>query len=257
MVGLVSACELRSRLGISEARFERLCNDGSIFALDVEGKPYYPSTLADARLPGTRLQAICRILAPAPPEARLDFLRSEHGNLGDRAPISMLIDDGEYQALRESAKDWAAQWWRTAVTVYGSERGAPPITAVHPIYTAMTEIDPRMPLWRRASRALHEANFEWPPNGPYTEASEFTFFVDSIKSGYSEPIREARVKVIVENDVLRVRVRVMADGADIDESYELPTRRLEDVISVTKRIVGQLRRGSAGVRKRSGQGDDN
>jgi len=165
---LVSACELRARLGISEARFERLCNDGSVFALDVDGKPYYPSTLADARLPRTRLRAICRILAPAPPEARFDYLRSAHGNLGDHTPISMLVDDGEYRALRENAKDWAAQWWRTAVTVYDGECGAPPATA-KPAYTAMTEMDPRTPIWRRASQALREGSFAWPPNGPSRE----------------------------------------------------------------------------------------
>jgi len=56
-------------------------------------------------------------------------------------------------------------------------------------------------------------------------------------------VREARVKVTVANDVLRVRVRVVTDGADVDESYELPTRRREGVVSVTKRVVERLRCG--------------
>ncbi|EIN00405.1 hypothetical protein WQE_15281 [Paraburkholderia hospita] len=172
---LILENEFRERLGVSKKRLAQMLEDGSIFAVNVENTVYYPSVLVDARYDRTRLQEICRIIVPGG-DSRLDLLTTRRESLGDKSPLEMLNDDGNYALLRRMAEAWAAEFSRTIVKLFDGTLEAEP-SNVEATYTAMTEIDPRKPVWERASAALHEHGYEW-PLGPYPEVRAFTAFVE-------------------------------------------------------------------------------
>jgi hypothetical protein len=146
--------EFRRRLAINDKQLARLVESGSVFSIEVDGIEYYPALLAKQGIDRKRLQSTCRTLVPAPPGSRLHFLSSSRGSLGGRRPVEMLDDDNDFKRLQQAAAAWAAEWSRTAVTMYEGEHETEP-KDVEPLYTAAAEIDPRRPLWERASEALH------------------------------------------------------------------------------------------------------
>lgn len=235
---LLPAEDFRVRLGISKKRFGRLLDDGEVFGLDVDGIDYFPSLLADPRLDHKRLQAVCRIIAPAPPGSRLDFFSSPHGALGAKSPLQMLHDDRDYKRLREIAEKWAAQYSRTSVTLYEGEHETVPAD-VEPQHTAVAEIDPRRPLWERASEALHSHGYEW-PLGPYPEVRNFTMFVEQQAAGYSEPRLEACIQIIANGGF--IRVRITHKGSAARQTQTLAAGKCESVLDVAKRVIAHLRK---------------
>jgi hypothetical protein len=233
---LLSELEFGKLLGVSQKRLARLLADGSVFTFEVDGRVYFPSLLADASHDLRKLQSICRILVPAPPESRLDFLTSRRGSLGDRSPLDMLESDDDFKSLKRVAVAWTAEWSRTAVTMYEGEHEAEP-SNVEPLYTAVAEIDPRRPLWERASEALHLHGYEW-PFGPYPEARQFTLFVERQTAGHSAPTPEACVQIVVDGEYIRVRI-VAAPGTTL-ESETMPAGNRESFIDIAKRVIDQL-----------------
>ncbi|MGF6442614.1 hypothetical protein [Paraburkholderia youngii] len=230
--------ELRARLGISKKRFARMLEDGSVFGLDVDGTVCFPALLTDSRLDSKRLQAICRIIAPARAGSRLDFLSSPHGALGDRSPLQMLDDDSDYKQLCEVAETWVAQSSRTTVRLYEGEHGTEP-DDVAPLYTAIAEIDPRKPLWTRASKALHDRGYEW-PLGPYPEVRTFTMFVEQQAAGYGEPRAEACVQITANGDLLRVRI--IHKKGTAWQSQTVSAGKRKSFVDVAKRVIAHLLR---------------
>lgn len=236
---LLPAHEFRTRLGISERRFGHMLEDGSIFSLDVDGTDYFPALLADPRLNQKRLQAICRIIVPAPPVSRLDFFWSRLGSLGDRSPLHMLGNDGDYMRLEKVAEAWAAEYSRTTVRLYDGEHESEPI-GIEPIYTATIEVDPRKPLWERASKALHIHGYEW-PLGPYPEFRTHTIFVARQSAGYTQPVPEACVQVLAKDDFVRVRI-VYESGKAREPRSTPPVAKGISVVDVAKKVVARLLR---------------
>ncbi|MFM0033940.1 hypothetical protein [Paraburkholderia strydomiana] len=234
---LLSPADFRARLGASDKRLARLLDDGSVFAVEVDGVQYVPAVLADPSLNRKRLQAICQLIVPAPPMSRLDFLVSQNGSLGDRRPLDMLEDDNEFKTLRQAAVAWASQWSRTSVKVYGGVHETEP-TDVSPLYTAIAEIDPRRPLWERASEALHAHGYQW-PLGPYTDVRQFTLFVERQTAGDAATTPEARIQIVVDREDIHVRV-VAAPGATL-KSQMLPALRKTSLIDLAKRVIAHLR----------------
>ncbi|MGF6550728.1 hypothetical protein [Paraburkholderia youngii] len=232
---LLSEAELRDRLGVSKALFTRMCAEGAIFGVDVDGDLCYPALLADARYNRERIQEICRIIVPAG-ESRLDFLCSRRGNLGDRSPLEMLDDEADFAQLRRVARAWAAEFSRTVVILYEGKYEAPPV-GLEPLYTAAAEIDPRQPLWERASEAIHSHGYEW-PLGPYPEPRTFTLFVERHVAGNPEPIPEAFVHVLVKRASIRVRL-VYKGGAALP-SQTLSAGKSRSVVDVAKRVIAHL-----------------
>ncbi len=118
---LLPANEFCLRLGVSETKLARLRDAGSVFSIEVDGVEYYPALLAEPGLDRKRLQSICRILVPAPPASRLDYLSSARGSLGGMSPLDAVRENRRYHWVRETARAWAAEWSRTAVQIYISD----------------------------------------------------------------------------------------------------------------------------------------
>jgi hypothetical protein len=235
---LISEADFRQRLGVTPRRLRKLLADGSVFTMAVDDVEYYPALLADQALDRKRLQAIYRILVPAPPECRLDFLSSSRGSLGGRSPMQMLDDDDDFKTLKRLAAAWAAEWSRTAVKMYKGEHETEP-AGVEPLYTAMVEIDPRKALWERASEALHAHGYEW-PLGPYQEARIFTLFVGRQAVGDSTPIPEACVQILVVGQLIRIRI-VAAPGTALN-SQTIATGKHKTFVDVAKQVIAYLRK---------------
>ncbi|MDR6472140.1 hypothetical protein J2777_005881 [Paraburkholderia graminis] len=233
---LLSPADFRARLGASDKRLARLLDDGSVFAVEVDGAEYIPAVLADPAHNLRRLQAICRIIVPAPTLSRLDFLVSQNGSLCDRRPLDMLEDDNDFKSLKRLAEAWAAQWSRTTVRLYDGEHETEP-TDSDALSTAMAEIDPRRALWERASEALHVHGYHW-PLGPYPDVRSFTLFVERHTSGGAAPTPEACVQILVDGEHIRIRI-VAAPGATL-RSRTMPTGNHKGLIDIAKRVIAHL-----------------
>jgi hypothetical protein len=233
---LLAPTEFKKRIGVSEKRLARLVKEGSVFAVDVDETEYFPALLSDPLLNGKRLQTICRIIVPAEPMSRLDFLTSRRGSLGDRRPLEMLESDDDFRTLKRMAAAWAAEWSRTAVKLYEGTLEAEP-KHVEPLYTAVAEIDPRSPLWDRASEALHVHGYQW-PLGPYPEVRSFTLFVERQTAGDAAPIPEACVQIFVDGGYIRVRI-IAAPGTTL-QSETVSAGKHKTFIDVAKRVIAYL-----------------
>ena len=234
---LVTLTDFRKRINTTEKRLARLIEDGSVFTIDVDNAQYIPALLADPTLNRRRLRGICRIIVPAPPPSRLDFLMSPSVNLGHRSPMQLLDDDHDFKRLQVAATEWAAGWSRTAVTVYEGEHETEP-NNVEPIYTAMTEIDPRRPLWVRASEALHAHGYEWPV-GPYPKVRSFTLFVARQTAGDSKSIPEASVQIVVDGEYFQIRIND-APGTTL-QSEPIRASKRRTFIDIAKRVIASLK----------------
>ncbi|MEW9586951.1 hypothetical protein [Paraburkholderia sp. DGU8] len=235
---LISARELCARLRINERRLEKLVREGSVCSLIVDGSAYYPAFFVDPHLNQRRLQRICRMLFPAPSDARFDFLASRHGSLGDRRPLELLDDDCDYTRLRANAAAWVAQWSQTTVKLYDGEHDVEPQN-VTPLYTAAAEINPRRSILDRASTTLAAYEYEF-PHEPYPEARIFTAFVKHQNVGDAEPRQDACMRIVVDGDVIRICV-VYNEGLS-RESHAVAIGKHRSVVDVARKAFYYLRR---------------
>ncbi|MFM0140399.1 hypothetical protein [Caballeronia grimmiae] len=198
----------RVKLGVSERRFASLVAEGSVFALDVDGQRAYPAILCSGRLRLRRLWKVARILVPALPDQRFDFLTSKSGALGNRVPIDMLKSDSDYRKLRALAKGWAAEFSRTFVKVYGAAH--PKWTRyIEPIYSSATEVDPRRPLWKRALCAVRAPGYRFPHEVPRCPPTVH-IVIERHTAGFGLVVSEA--KIVCDIDERDIRVTVMVEG---------------------------------------------
>jgi hypothetical protein len=203
---LLSADEFREQLHVSAGHLARMVARGSVFTIEVDGVPYFPSLLAAPNIDLERLHAVCRILYPAPPACRLGYLSSRHANIGGISPLEALRDERQYRLLRRMASAYVAEWVRTVVTIYEGRYEDEPVDT-EPILTAADEVDPRVNLWKRAEDALQSGGYIH-PSGPYPKASDATVFIARQPAGQAPPIPEARIAVnIVDGTALADVVR--------------------------------------------------
>jgi hypothetical protein len=213
---------------------------GSAFSMEVEGVEYFAAILAAPTVDRKRLQSVCRILVPAPPECRFDYLSSRHANLGGITPLQALAEDRSYRRLREMARAWAAEWSRTTVKIYtGSHVGEP--AEAEPTYVAVSKADPRTNLWKRAVDAMDAGGYIAPP-GPYPLLDTATVFVVRNDTGHADGVLEARLDVNVVDDVARVLIHARDAQPEPDE---VPVARADDVVAMVRQVVGR-----AGLMKR-------
>jgi len=233
---LLPPTEFRRRIGVTEKRLTQLLDNYSVFAVEVGGVEYVPAFLSAPSLNRKRLQAICQIIMPAPPLSRLDFLTTQSDTLGHRTPLEMLDDNGDYKVLERVAAAWAAEWSRTSVKVYEGVHETEPIN-VPPLYTATAEIDPRRPLWARASEALHAHGYHW-PLGPYPDSRRFTLFIERQTAGDAALTFEACVQISVDGEDIRIRV-VEASGTTL-RTETMPAGNHRSLLDIAKRVIAYL-----------------
>ncbi|MFM0197478.1 hypothetical protein [Paraburkholderia strydomiana] len=233
---VLTLADFGKQIGVSDEQLAKLIGEGSLFAVEFDGGTYVPSLLAQRGHNQERLQTICRIIVPAKPISRWDFLGSKNANLGGRSPLDMLSNGRDFKTLREVAAAWASVWSRTSVKAYaGLHKFSPSV--VPPLYTAVAEIDPRRPLWERASEALLVHGYHW-PLGPYPDVRSFTLFVERQTIGDKTPRPEACVQIEVEGE--SIEIRVMATPGTVLQSTRVPAGIHKTLIDIAKRVIAHL-----------------
>ncbi|AIP49929.1 hypothetical protein [Burkholderia pseudomallei] len=236
---LLTLNEFCERLGVSERRLTQMVAVGSAFSIAVDGVEYLPALLTDPTVDRKRLQSVCRILVPAPPECRLDYLSSRQSNLGDITPLEALADEKNYRWLREMARAWAAEWSRTTVQIYARPCGP---TESQPMYVAVCEVDPRIKLWKRAMAAMDAGGYVAPP-GPYPRADAATVLIVRSEAGKPDDVEEARLDVSVCNGAARVLVHAR-DSRQVLE--DVSVAGANSIVEVVHRVIESF----CGVHKR-------
>ncbi|MFL9959079.1 hypothetical protein PQR65_37400 [Paraburkholderia nemoris] len=234
---LISETEFLRRCRLTARRLAMLLADDSVFTIEVDGVEYFAALLAVPAHHRRSVYAICRVIAPAPSGARLDFLTSRRESLGDRSPLEVLKTKDEFKIVSRLATAWASEWSRTTVKMYDGEHEAEP-KDVEPLYTAAAEIDPRRRLWERASEALHVHGYEW-PLGPYPIARKFTLVVERQAAGDSAPIPEACVQIAVDGEYIQVRI-VSAPGTTL-ASKTLPAGKSRTFIDIATQVIAYFK----------------
>jgi hypothetical protein len=239
---LISEAEFRRRCNLTARRLSVLLADDSLFPIEVDGVEYFAALLAAPANQRRNVYEICRVIATAPSDARLDFLTSRRERLGDRSPLEVLKSVDGFKTVSQMAAAWAAQWSRTVVKIFVGEHEVEPVD-IEPLYTAAAEVDPRRPLWERASEALHAHGYEW-PLGPYPTIRKFTLFVVRQTAGDSTAVPEACVQIAVDGEF--IQIRVMAAPGTVLHSVAVPGGKHKSFINVAKQVIAHLLALSAG-----------
>lgn len=229
--------EFRKRLRLSISRLKGLVASGSVFAIEVDKVEYFPSLLTTPSIDRKKLYSICRVLGPAPESCRLSYLKSRHANLGGISPMVALQDDRSYRLLRRMARAYAAEWWRTSVTIYTGCHLVEP-SNVEPIVKAVDEGDPRVNLWNRAAGAILSGGYIYPP-GPYVHADVASVFVTLHPAGQGKATVEARVEIRVDDDMVHAFVVCReAPGYELDA---IPVDDRGSIVDVVLRTITAAR----------------
>jgi len=230
---LLSQNEFCERLGIGKKRLVGMVASGGTFAIEVDGVDYFPAIFADTSVDQKRLRSVCRILAPAPPECRLNYLSSRHGSLGAITPIDALVNDANYKRLRHVARVYAASWSRTSVNIYA---GYYKSEELEPSYVAAVDVDPRTAVWRRAMDAM-EAGGYIEPAGPYPKADTATVLVIRSDAGDFNHVEDARLDLEVVDNVACILVHTR----DLRHQVEyVSVAGAEDIVEVVHQIVASF-----------------
>ncbi|MDR5879424.1 hypothetical protein [Caballeronia sp. LZ032] len=152
-------------LNVPRIRLQKMLRRGELFAIYIEGRPYIPSFLVADDSTKERLWELCKILYPAPAEARLAWLHTARASTWNLRPVDCLHDANRFRCVRLLAKAWASEWSRTVVSVYPGETLEGSKTNREPLYRAVLEIDPRMNLWSRVIATVG-ANERWDGRAP-------------------------------------------------------------------------------------------
>lgn len=247
---LIGQSEFCARTGVRERGFPQLLKTGSIFLVDVDGVGYVPAYLADRNLNRSRLQSICRILAPAAAIDKFLYLNSRRGSLGNLTPLESLDDDKAYAHLRRMARAYLAEGFITSVEIFDGEVNERGKTA-RPLYTASCEVDPRIPLWKRVGQALGQADVRNP--GPYPQTSLATVFVTmSAETQAGLDKLAARLHVRTADGTAKAEIH-LANTPPAVRSFKVERNR--DVVEVVRQIVGQLHPKIARKHRSSGPGE--
>lgn len=239
---LISEAEFRRRCNLTARRLSVLLADDSVFTIKVDGVEYFPALLAAPANQRRSVYEICRVIATAPSDARLDFLSSRRGRLGDRSPLEVLKDENGFKTVSRMAAAWSSEWSRTAVKIYEGTHETEPAD-VEPLYTAAVNVDPRGALWDRASVALRTHGYQW-PLGPYPDARRFSLFVERQAVGDANATPEACVQITVVGE--RVQIRIVAAPGTPLQSETVPSGKPKSFLEVAKRVIAHLVAQSAG-----------
>ncbi|WP_341317468.1 hypothetical protein WN982_40060 [Paraburkholderia sp. IMGN_8] len=232
---LLTSSEFCERLGVSERRLARMISTGSVFSIAVDDVQYFPALLTDPSVDRRRLQSVCRILVPAPPDCRLGYLSSMQGNLGGLTPLAALAEYKSYRHLRQMARAYAADWSRTVVNIWAGHYRP---EELEPTYVAAVDVDPRTNLWKRALEAMEAGGYIAPP-GPYPSVDAATVLVIRSEAGDLNHVEEARLDVSIVDEVARVLIYTRDLRQELEE---VPVAGADSIVEVVRRVVAALSR---------------
>jgi hypothetical protein len=208
-----------------------------VFFVEVDGVHFYPALLVDTAFDLRRLRGVCRIVWPAEPMSRLDFLTSPQGSLGDMSPLEAMRTDAGYRKTLEVARAWAAEWSRTMVRVYLGEYVNHDVK-LPLVCTGVVEIDPRKNVWVRAGEALQPGG-NLRPDGPYPRAKSATVFVLRSTAGGAQDVPEVRLDIVVAKGAAHASVVSNHPPLDLEP---VPVNKTDDIVVVLRNILGTVRK---------------
>jgi hypothetical protein len=235
---LLTEEEFQRSRPISARQLSRFLASGSVFSVEVEGGQYYPALLANPEHDSRRLATICRILWPAEPHSRLHFLTAPNAAIGGVTPLEAMRTVEGYRHLLVIARGWASEWSRTLVEVrVGECLDSNPVLPI--ACTAVTEIDPRTSIWRRAFDALESAG-NVRPDGPYQRAAALTVLISLSTAGESGVTEEMRLDIVIERGV--AHTGVVAAGFPRSDLSSVRVAKTDDVVEVARKVIRQARK---------------
>ncbi|TXC79089.1 hypothetical protein [Paraburkholderia azotifigens] len=227
---LVKRDDFCLELGVSTQRLKEMLRDGDVFELEVDGVRYIPALLADKSINLRRLHSVCRILVPAPPASRLNYLVSKHGNLGGISPIDSLSGN-KYRWLRKMAWAWASDYSMTTVQIFSGDIAE--VASLRPIYTAALKIDPRANLWKRMVKCITQGGYI-EPSGPYPYLECATAFVTRSAGGRSKPVFEVRVGLRINDGTIQATIN---SPNRHQAELRIPVAGSKSIVNVVHRIA--------------------
>ncbi|KXV09515.1 hypothetical protein CR51_10195 [Caballeronia megalochromosomata] len=220
-----------SRLGVTRATLRRLVASGSVFFIVVDEQNYYPEVFIQEAKHRARLYEVCRILWPAPADARLHYLKSRRGNLGGKTPLQCLANNEQFRHLKKMTRGFAIEYHRTTLVAYaGSHESEPGNVAVAPSYDVAAECDPRTPVWKRCLDAMTSHGYEgvFPP---YVSLNTATVFVNELRAGHHPPQRIARLNISLQADTAHIQVeRFESRAYGLEAHVGSPNATIEEVM---------------------------
>ncbi|MFM0048307.1 hypothetical protein [Caballeronia grimmiae] len=211
---------ISSALHISRDKLHNKMRRGELFSIDVHGRPYIPAFLVGDENTRERLWELCKLIQPAPPDARLRWLFTARSSIWNLRPVDCLRDSGRFHYARFFAKAWASEWSRTVVSIHAKQPFDSARTDGAPHYRAVLEIDPRIRLWSRVAATVgsNEESNGRPPVGrmtlsvcrltpPNMQRLECELVLSPADAGQSLAIRSAAEKTYLLPLPKSVRVR--------------------------------------------------
>lgn len=103
---LLSPLEFTKRINWTARALARALAERRVFEIEVQGTPYLPEFLADAKYQRRQLTAIVRALGDSSGVSKLLFFTVAKGSLGGRTPLQALIDR-DFARVKKAAVGYA------------------------------------------------------------------------------------------------------------------------------------------------------
>ncbi|MFM0221666.1 hypothetical protein [Paraburkholderia dipogonis] len=237
---LLSEADFRRKRMVAPNRLARLKASGSVFSVDVDGSAFYPTFFIDPTYNRRRLERICRMLWPAPPNERIFFLTQRSGALGAITPLQALAEDENYKRLLVLAHGWASEYSRTVVTIHDGKFSAKAKLPL--VCTGVDEIDPRVNIFLRARNALHDGGNLSPERQypPYPRLRAATVFITCETLPGTKTDREARLDVRVARGQA-YSTALFESGIGQDMAPVIVSDD-DDIVTVVRKVLDSNRR---------------
>lgn len=100
---LVPEATFCSEHGWSAVALRKACFEKRVFAVEMQGKLYFPSFYLDARYYRRQLESVCKVLGDLVGGSKLKFFTTPKGSLGGRTALEALAG-GDVALVRRAAE---------------------------------------------------------------------------------------------------------------------------------------------------------
>ncbi|BBU30261.1 hypothetical protein BTHE68_39950 [Burkholderia sp. THE68] len=127
------------------------------------------------------------------------------------------------------------------MTVYAGKHTVEPIEQPA-VYRSVTEIDPRVRLWKRCKAAICVGGFE-SPTPPYPPVLTVSTAFISENSADGVEMNEARLNILIKDGVAGVVIQ--RAGSSGTERHEVTIQDVEDIKALARAVFDTLARAEA------------